>query len=136
MLIKLASANITITAFYASLLALLFIALSFNVIRLRFKLKVGLGDGGEKALIKAIRIHGNFAEYIPLALILLAGYELSGADSFWIHFFGSVLFLSRILHAVGLSKSIGTSKPRALGTISLFIVLLILSIANICEFIF
>jgi uncharacterized membrane protein YecN with MAPEG domain len=126
--------NITITAFYASLLALLFIALSFNVIRLRFKLKVGLGDGGEKALTKAIRIHGNFAEYMPLALILLAGYELSGAQSSLIHIFGSVLVLGRVLHAVGISKSIGTSKARVLGTLSMFLVLLMLSVANIYVF--
>ena len=127
--------NITITAFYASLLALLFIALSFNVIRLRFKLKVGVGDGGEKSLIKAIRIHGNFSEYMPLALILLAGYELSGADSLWLHILGGVLFLGRVLHAIGLSKSIGTSMPRFLGTITMFIVLLMLAVANICAFI-
>ncbi len=127
--------NITITAFYASLLALLFITLSFNVIRLRFKLKVGVGDGGERPLIKAIRIHGNFAEYMPLALVLLAGFELSGAEHFWVHIFGSVLFVGRVLHAIGLSKSVGTSMPRFLGTISMFIVLLMLSIANICAFI-
>jgi len=127
--------NITITAFYGSLLALLFIALSFNVIRLRFKLKVGVGDGGERSLTKAIRIHGNFAEYMPLALILLAGYELSGADSLWLHILGSVLFISRVLHAIGLSKSIGTSKARVLGTLAMFIVLLLLAITNICAFI-
>ncbi len=127
--------NIAITAFYASLLALLFVGLSFNVIRLRFKLKVGVGDGGERALIKAIRIHGNFSEYMPLALILLAGYELSGADSFWLHMFGSVLVIGRVLHALGLSKSIGTSKARFLGTITMFIVLLMLAIANICAFV-
>jgi len=127
--------NITITAFYASLLTLLFLVLSFNVIRLRRKLKVGVGDGGEKSLIKAIRIHANFAEYMPLALILLAGFELSGADSLWLHIFGSVLFIGRVLHALGLSKSIGTSKARVLGTLSMFIVLLILAIANICTFI-
>ena len=128
--------NITITAFYASLLTLLFIALSINIIRLRFKLKVGLGDGGERPLIKATRIHGNFAEYIPLALILLASFELSGADSQWVHLFGGVLLLSRISHAIGLSKSIGTSMPRVIGTISMFIVLLVLSIVNINTFLF
>lgn len=127
--------NITITAFYASLLALLFIGLSFNIIRLRFQLKIGLGDGGEPSLIKAIRIHGNFSEYMPLALILLAGLELNGVDSLWVHIFGSILFLGRISHAIGLSLSIGTSKPRAFGVISMFLVLLMLAIANIIVFI-
>lgn len=129
------SINITITAFYTGLLTLLFIALSFNIIRLRFTLKIGLGDGGEQQLIKAIRIHGNFAEYMPLALILLAGFELSGAESLWVHLFGSILFLGRIAHAIGLNQSVGTSKPRAFGVISLFIVLLVLAVANIYAFV-
>lgn len=128
--------NITITTFYASLLTLLYIGLSINIIRLRFKLRVGLGDGGKEPLIKAIRIHGNFAEYMPLALILLAGFELSGADSFWVHGFGAVLFVGRVLHAIGLTHSVGTSKPRAFGILSMFIVLIMLAVANIYTFIF
>ena len=127
--------NIITTAFYASLLTLLYIGLSINIIRLRFKLKVGLGDGGKEPLIKAIRIHGNFSEYMPLALILLAGFELSGASSFWVHLFGAVLFLGRILHAMGLSRSVGTSMPRVLGTLSMFTVLVILAIANVYTFV-
>ncbi len=125
------SIDLTVTALYASLLALVFLTLSFNVIRLRLKLKVGVGDGGERTLTKAIRIHGNFAEYVPLALILLASYELNGANTVWLHVLGAILFIGRVLHAIGLSKSIGTSKPRFAGTLSTFIVLLILAIENI-----
>lgn len=127
--------NITITAFYASLLALFFIMLSFNVIRLRFKLKVGVGDGGEKQLTKAIRIHGNFSEYMPLALILLAGFELNGADNLWVHIYGSILVMGRVFHAIGLTKSIGTSLPRVIGTLTMFVVMLMLAVANIAAFI-
>lgn len=128
--------HITITAFYASLLTLLYVGLSFNIIRLRFKLKVGLGDGGKEPLIKAIRVHGNFAEYIPLALVLLAGFELNNNDALWVHVFGSALFIGRVLHAIGISQTTGTSAPRALGVVSTFTVLLLLAIVNICGFIF
>ena len=123
--------SITITAFYASLLALVFLSLSFNIIRLRFKLKIGVGDGGERTLTKAIRVHGNFSEYVPLALILLASYELSGADSLWLHTLGAMLLIGRILHVIGLSKSIGTSTQRIVGMLSTFLVLIILAIENI-----
>jgi len=129
------SIELTITALYASLLAIVFLGLSFNIIRLRFKLKVGVGDGGERVLTKATRVHGNFSEYIPLALILLASYELSGANTVWLHVLGATLLIGRILHAIGLSKSIGTSMPRIVGTISTFVVLLILAIENIRVFI-
>ena len=123
--------SLSITALYASLLVLLFICLSFNIIRLRFKLKVGVGDGGEQVLTKAIRVHANFSEYIPLGLILLGCYEASGANNLWIHSLGATLFLGRIFHAIGLSKSIGTSLPRGIGTLSTFTVLLLLAVANI-----
>ena len=127
--------NLTITALYASLLALVFLTLSFNIIRLRFKLKVGVGDGGERTLTKAIRVHGNFSEYVPFALILLASYELGGADNLWLHILGSSLLLARILHAIGLSKSIGTTMPRLVGMILTFFVMLILAIENIRLFV-
>ena len=128
------SIDLTITALYASLLTLVFLTLSFNIIRLRFKLKVGVGDGGERMLTKAIRVHGNFSEYIPLALVLLASYELSGANNTWLHVLGITLLVGRILHAIGLSKSIGTSIPRIAGTMSTFVVLLILAVENIRAF--
>jgi len=127
--------SLTTTAFYTGLLTLIFLLLSFNIIRLRWRLKVGVGDGGERALTKAIRVHGNFSEYVPLALIMLASYELSGADSLWLHLLGATLLLSRVLHAIGLSKSIGTSMPRFVGMILTFSVLLTLAIANISVFV-
>ena len=127
--------DLTITALYASLLTLLFLGLSFNIIRLRRKLRVGVGDNGELILSKAIRVHGNFSEYMPLALILLACYEVSGANTLWLHGLGATLVIGRILHAIGLSKSIGTSSQRFFGMISTFLVLLILAIENIGIFI-
>jgi uncharacterized membrane protein YecN with MAPEG domain len=127
--------NLSITGLYASLLAILFIGLSMNIIRLRFKCKTGLGDGGHEILSKAIRIHGNFAEYMPMALLMLGIYELNGASSQWLHALGATLFIGRILHAVGLSKTTGVSKQRQIGMVSLFIVLLILAIENIRLFI-
>ena len=123
--------NISITALYASLLALVFLGLSFNIIRLRWKYKVGVGDGGESELTKAIRVHGNFSEYIPLSLILLASYELSGAHSVWLHMLGATLLIGRILHAIGLNKTKGTSTGRFIGMNATFLVLIILAIENI-----
>jgi len=124
-----------ITGLYAGLLTLLFIGLSMNIIRLRYQYKIGIGDGGNKVLAKAIRVHGNFAEYIPLALLLLGVYEANGASPQWLHVLGATLFIGRILHAVGLSKTVGVSKQRQIGMVSLFIVLLILAIENIRLFI-
>jgi uncharacterized membrane protein YecN with MAPEG domain len=128
-------ASLSITGLYASLLALLFIALAINIIRLRYQYKTGIGDGGHEALAKAIRVHGNFAEYVPIALLMLGIYEVNGASPILLHMLGAVLFIGRILHAVGLSKTTGVSKQRQIGMISLFMVLVILAVENIRMFI-
>ena len=60
-----------IIAIYAAPLAFLYIALAINVIRLRFKHRVSLGAGEVPKLERAIRAHGNFAEYVPFALLLI-----------------------------------------------------------------
>ncbi|MBL4910722.1 MAG: MAPEG family protein [Alteromonadaceae bacterium] len=126
--------HLTITGLYTSILALFLIALAFNIIKLRFKFQVGLGDGGEQPLIKAIRIHGNFIEYMPLALILLASYELNGGNELYLHIIGIVLVTGRVLHAMGLSKTVGASLPRQIGMLSTFIVLFVLAVLNILKF--
>lgn len=128
-------ATLSLTGLYASLLGILYIGLAFNIIRLRRKFKVGIGSGDNKFLAKAIRIHGNFAEYIPLALILLAVYELNGASVMVLHALGATLVVGRALHAIGLTKSIGISIQRQVGMMSTFLVILILAIENIRSFI-
>lgn len=123
--------TIEITGFYTGLLALLYIVLSINIIRLRWKHKVGIGDGDISELAKAVRVHGNFSEFIPIALILLAAYELSGGASLWLHICGGLLFVGRVFHALGLTKTKGVSRPRQIGVLSTYGVIIGLSIANI-----
>ncbi|WP_448552689.1 MAPEG family protein [Thalassotalea montiporae] len=122
------SAELAITGLYTSLLAILFIALSFNVSRLRLKHKVSIGSDGVRALEKAIRIQANFTEYVPLALIMLAVLELAGLAEMWLHIFGLTILLGRVLHAMGLTKTLGVSLARQIGTLATFIVLLVMPV--------
>ena len=59
------------TPLYAALLGLIFVALSIRTIRLRRRYGVGVGDGNNTELQRAARVHANFAEYVPLALLLI-----------------------------------------------------------------
>ncbi len=93
---------LTVTPLYATGLTVLFLILTFNIIKLRNKHRVALLDGGVPDLQRAIRIHANFIEYVPLCLILLAFAELNGAASLYLHILGSILLLGRILHALSL----------------------------------
>ena len=89
--------SLSITVLYAALLGLMLIAVSIRVVRLRVKHKVNLFDGGVEELGQAIRVQGNFIEYVPLAIILMAAVELGGAPAWAMHGFGGGLFVGRLL---------------------------------------
>jgi len=116
------------TALYSAILALIFIGLSLYVVKMRWKFQVGLGDGGNKEMMKAVRIHANFSEYIPLALLLMAFLESLIQTSALIHVFGVTLIIGRILHLLGLKKSIGTSQGRFIGMGITFVVIVVLAL--------
>ena len=117
-----------VTLLYAGLCTVLVIILAVRVAYWRFRHKIGIGDGGDRELLKRVRAHANAIENLPLALILLGGMELNGSGTPLIHGFGSLLFVSRVAHAWGLSRSSGTSTGRFLG--SLFTWLLMLAMAS------
>ena len=96
---------IATTALYAALLALLYAALSLRVVRLRVVLRQPLGDGGHAGLQRAVRVHGHFAEYVPLALLLLLLLELARLPALVLHGYGLLLLASRVAHAIGMARS-------------------------------
>jgi uncharacterized protein len=124
---------VVITLFYASLLAILFLVLSARVVSLRRKFHVGVGTGGQTPLELAVRAHGNFAEYVPLALLLMLALELGATGSGWLlHLLGSMLVVGRVLHGLaGLNLSAGTSPGRFVGTLLTWLVLLVSAIAGL-----
>ena len=113
---------------YTGIFGLIFLYLSTEVTKLRLRYQVGLGDGGHLDLLKAIRIHGNFAEYVPLILFLLFLSELIGGRSWMLHALGAILVIGRILHIIGLRKTDGPSIYRFLGILFTWTVLLVLSV--------
>lgn len=118
-----------ITSFFAGLFALYFVRLAFAVIRLRKANKVSLGAGGVAELEQAIRAHGNFAEYVPLGLILLGLFESHGTHPVFVAVLGGLFALGRVLHAQALSKA--NFKFRVRGMVLTFGTLVTLAILNI-----
>lgn len=121
----------TITALYASLLGILYLALGGLVVANRRRARVGIGSGGDTALERAVRVHGNFAEYAPLFLVLLLVAELCGGAAVLLHAAGATFFLARVAHAFGLSQSSGTSAGRFGGTLVTWVAILVLAVTNI-----
>lgn len=118
--------NYTIALFYAGLSGLLLLALSFQVVALRRRFQVGLGSGNQPELERVIRVHANFCEHVPLALVILFALELSNVlPVFLLHALGVALVLGRVLHAWGLSQTAGVSKGRFIGTLLTWLMLLV-----------
>lgn len=120
-----------VTLLVAGLHGLLLLALLWPVVRLRRGRRVGLGDGGDRELLRRIRVHANFIEYVPMLLVLLALLELAGLDGRVVGALGVVLFVARLMHAQGLGSSEGVSTGRFWGTLLTWIVLLAASVLAI-----
>ncbi|MFK7854486.1 MAG: MAPEG family protein [Granulosicoccus sp.] len=106
-----------ITPSYAAALALIFLVLSARTILVRRSIGVGLGDGNNKSLTKAIRAHGNFAEYVPITLLLCYFLEvLPGGVSWVVHVSCASLLVGRVLHAAGVSRLSEDFRYRVAGT--------------------
>jgi uncharacterized membrane protein YecN with MAPEG domain len=106
--------HLPITSLFAALLALLLFTLTMTVIVTRMTTKTDLGDGDNPLMIRRIRAHGNFVEYVPMGLILLGLNEVSGAGAIWLWTIGALLLVGRILHAAGMIFTISPS--RVMGT--------------------
>ncbi|GGZ55167.1 MAPEG family protein [Paraglaciecola agarilytica] len=120
-----------ITAFYGGLLGITFMYLSILVIQGRRSGKISLGDGGDNHFLGVIRAHANFAEYVPLILVLMLVAEINQAHVAVLHSAGVALLIGRLVHAYGLKHHSGASWQRVSGMLLTFIALIGLSIQNI-----
>jgi uncharacterized membrane protein YecN with MAPEG domain len=114
-----------ITPFYAAILAILYVGLSVRTLRLRRLLGIPIGDSGNERMLRAIRAHGNFAEYVPLALLLTFMAEVAGANTAIIHFVCALLLLGRFSHAFGVSRTPETYAFRVFGMAMTFTAMLV-----------
>ncbi|MEI6893761.1 MAG: MAPEG family protein [Colwellia sp.] len=93
-----------VTFYFAAMLAIFYLYLSFKVIFIRKEVQVAIGDGGSDKLARAIRVHANFSEYVPLTLLLLYFLETQNANAMVISVLGGLLLVARVVHAYGVSE--------------------------------
>ena len=123
-----------ITLLVASLHVLFYLLLSMRVMLHRKAHRIGVGTGGDEAMTRRVRVHGNFAEYVPLALLMLALLELAGTAAAVVWTGGLVLLLARLAHAIGLGGSAGYSAGRFGGTLLTLAVLLAMALLGLWRF--
>jgi hypothetical protein len=125
--------QLVITPFYAGLLGLMLITLAINAIRVRMRTRVSIGDGGDAGLAHAIRAHGNFVEYAPMGLILMALVEMQGAPALVLHMLGAALVLGRAAHAWGLTRVNDLHPARGIGMMLTFAAIALASVGLIAH---
>jgi uncharacterized membrane protein YecN with MAPEG domain len=121
----------TVTALYASILAIIVTALGINVTVWRARLQVSLGDGGKPQMLRMIRMHGNAAEYVPLALALMLVYEINGGFLWLLHGVGIALIVGRLLQTWGMWTSDMPGFGRGAGQTLTWLSVAVLAAANI-----
>jgi uncharacterized membrane protein YecN with MAPEG domain len=92
------------TPLYAAIIGLVFVVLSVRTLLLRRRLGIAIGTGEDPELTRAMRVHSNFSEYVPLALILFYFLEVETDADLWIHVLCVSLIVGRLLHAYGVSQ--------------------------------
>jgi len=117
-----------ITPAYAAIFAFIFVALSVRTLRLRRQLRVAIGHGNEPKLERATRAHANFAEYVPISILLIYFLEIHTVSSIWIHLLCTVLLVGRIVHAYGVSQVSEDHRYRVTGMSLTFAVIISVSI--------
>ena len=68
--------------------------------------------------------HANFAEYVPMAILLIFLVESSGARTVFVHLLGSALIIARLSHAFGVSCEPEIFRFRVFGMAATLAVLL------------
>jgi len=104
-------------AIYLAINAFILLILGILVVRARVTTQTDIGDGGKPAMAGPLRAHGNNAEWTPMALLLIWAMVPLGGSIWLIHGVGVPLTIGRIVHAVGLSRSVGPSTLRFIGMV-------------------
>lgn len=94
-------------ALYLALNLLLLFILGYRAIQTRLATGIGLGHGDNEKMMRAMRIHANFAEYAPLPLLGLFALATLGAPAWIVHVFGALFTLARYAHAFGFTAPEG-----------------------------
>jgi len=106
---------IAAVALYTGLNAFIYLALTANCGRARARARVSIGDGGDTALIRAMRGQANWVENTPITLLMLALLATLAAPLWAIHGLGIMVTSGRALHAIHFIQADAPGWQRAAG---------------------
>ncbi|MGH7291342.1 MAG: MAPEG family protein [Myxococcota bacterium] len=125
--------SFAITLAYAGALGLWFVILTIRVLQGRVgKGAPSLGDGGDVSMLRRIRGHANFAEYVPFTLLMIGLLEASGTAAWIIHALGATLLAGRLLHGYAFAFTTYNVFGRSAGIVLTLLSLLAASVLCLC----
>jgi len=114
-----------ITTIFLAILALMYLALGLRVSVIRSRLGVTIGNGKDEGLIRAVRTHANFIEYVPLLVLVLWMIEYNVGTEWYVWLFGIALVTGRGLHVYGMWNAHTPDAARGAGMLLTYSLLLI-----------
>jgi uncharacterized membrane protein YecN with MAPEG domain len=115
-----------VTLASAAAAALVNIWLSARVVTARRPLKISVGDGGSDVVLRRMRAHANFAENMPIFLILLGALEIAGGNRTILVPAAIAFVIARIAHGIGMDGG-SVALLRMLGMMTTTIAILVLA---------
>ena len=116
-----------VTPLYAGILVLWFVVLSLRVVNIRRR-GISFGDGGDPSITRVVRAQANFAEYVPIALLMMGFLEVDHYSIYWLHALGIALVVARVLHGLALSFGWNRRFGRVVGAGLTVVVLVVLAV--------
>lgn len=108
------------TATFIGIFALIHIPFTVLVGYHRARTGIQFFDGGDDALLRKMRAHGNFTEQVPMALLAMAAAEVTGTAQWVLLLGGGSLLLGRCIHAYVVVRH-GWGLGRAVGMVLTFL---------------
>lgn len=121
-----------ITSKLVALLAMQMLVLSMLVSFRRVSLGKSQGDiakfpyqdGGDETLRRRMRAFGNFIEYTPMCVIIIAVMEFNQIEPKILWWLGGAFIAGRLLHSIGMLTNPHFPLPRILGMLSTYAALI------------
>ncbi|MBC2664970.1 MAPEG family protein [Novosphingobium flavum] len=98
--------------------------------QLRHRHKVSIGTGGNDMIERRMRAQLNFAENVPLVLILIGLIEMTGKGGAWLAPIGAIFMFGRVLHGLGMDGG-SLEKGRMIGTMTTFLIAIGLAVVAV-----
>jgi len=116
---------LTITGLYTGILAVMMFVLAYMTSARRREAKINLGTGGDEIMERRSRAFGNFTEFVPMLILLMAIFELQGYPTVYVHILGIVTVIGRLFHALGMTGKLTIINGRFAGAFLTYMSLLL-----------